>query len=225
LALAGCSGKKNSGGGGSSEDSGVAKASSSKSSGDGKANPASDFQYDLTADGKGVMIIKWLSKNGGKVVIPAEIEGYPVVAIAGSAFLERNKDDEYKMTEEGRKRITGVVIPDTVTEIIPEKYSTIAQNVFSNCVSLKDVTLSNNLKVIVDGMFGGCTSLTAITIPESVTTIELGAFYKCSELAEVKLPSHPIKYPISYVDAFASCPKLSLAARKAIQDSGYKGSF
>jgi hypothetical protein len=75
-------------------------------------------------------------------------------------------------------------------------------------------------------MFCACTSLTTITIPESVTTIEKYAFYKCSELTEVKLPSHPIKYTgDDWEGAFSECPKLSLAARKAIQDSGYKGSF
>jgi hypothetical protein len=228
LALAGCSGKKNSDGGGSSGDSGAAKASSSKSSGGGKANPASDFRYDLTKDGKGVVIEDWLGKNGGKVVIPAEIEGYPVVAIAASAFWENDSKDEYKMIEAGKKRITGIVIPDTVTDIVPPKDAPGfgAVNVFMNCISLKDVTLSKNLKNIAASMFYNCSSLTTITIPESVTTIEEGAFYKCSELAEVKLPSHPIKYTGDvWPSAFGECPKLSLATRKAIQDSGYKGDF
>jgi hypothetical protein len=98
--------------------------------------------------------------------------------------------------------------------------------VFRYCTELKDVTLSKNLKVIVNEMFCGCTSLTTITIPESVTTIEANAFLKCSELAEVKLPSHPIKYTgEDWEPAFGECPKLSLATRKAITDSGYKGSF
>jgi hypothetical protein len=239
VVLAGC-GKKDSGGSGGSAGGGEADAAAALESAaatvenvaatvgsGGTANPASDFKYDLTKDGKGVVILEWLSKNGGNVVIPAEIEGYPVVAIGGYAFRELSSSDEYRYIESGYKRITGVVIPDSVTEIV-ETENVSAAGVFKECTELKNVTLSKNLKVIVDNMFSGCTSLASITIPESVETIEEFAFYGCAELTEVKLPSHPIKYT-GYggpgTANFLGCSKLNLATRKAIQDSGYTGSF
>ena len=47
--------------------------------------PVSDFKYDLTKDGKGIMIYDYTGK-GGKVVIPPTIEDFPVVEIGKNAF-------------------------------------------------------------------------------------------------------------------------------------------
>jgi hypothetical protein len=75
-----------------------------------------------------------------------------------------------------------------------------------------------------------CVSLKEVVIPDSVTVIGQLAFSSCKELTTVKLPSHPLEYPDfesihANNSAFGSCPKLSLAVRNAIKESGYTGEF
>ena len=64
---------------------------------------------------------------------------------------------------------------------------------FAKCKSLKQVKLSNKLKIIQDGMFKGCTSLTSIVIPNSVTDIDSYAFSGCTSLANVTLSENLVK--------------------------------
>ncbi|MDR0443828.1 MAG: leucine-rich repeat domain-containing protein [Treponema sp.] len=221
--LAGCGGKS------SAQSTGSGRSSV-------KENPATDFQYDLTESGDGIAIRKYIGKNGEKIVIPAKIEGYPVMEVLGVSFFSAP--------------ITSVVIPDTVTRI--------GGSAFQECKALKEITLPKSLKiieshafmnsgltsiVIPEGVteiqtetFLGCANLTSVTLPESLERIYMDAFKNCASLTDIKMPSRQITYGIfislnqkfleePYISVFDGCPKLSLAARKAITDSGYKASF
>jgi hypothetical protein len=66
------------GSGTASGNSGIANTAAAAST--AAPNPATDFQYDLTEDGKGISIRKYAGTTR-TVVIPAEIEGYPVTEI------------------------------------------------------------------------------------------------------------------------------------------------
>lgn len=76
---------------------------------------------------------------------------------------------------------------------------------FDICISLKDITLPNNITTIQMGCFFDCTSLETITIPEGVTQIKMNAFTKCSNLKKILLPSSLKKIE---TEAFSDCPKL-----------------
>lgn len=89
------------------------------------------------------------------VVIPDEIDGFPVTSIGYQAFRECNS-------------LTNVKIPDSVTIIDAEA--------FNRCANLTNVTIPDSVTEISWGAFWGCSSLTNITIPESVTHIGNGAF-------------------------------------------------
>ena len=67
--------------------------------------------------------------------------------------------------------------------------SVIAQGLqaFSNCKSLQDIKLGNNITTIGIRAFEECTNIKSITIPDSVTSIGGGAFYKTG-LTSVKIP-------------------------------------
>lgn len=119
-----------------------------------KANPASDFEYDLTEDGGGIVIKKYKSPPM-EVVIPAEIEDFPVIEIRNAAFYETNIDS--------------VIIPDSVRWI--------GESCFSKCKPLLYVELPKNLEKIESFLFFGCTALKAITLPDSIENIDGGAFY------------------------------------------------
>jgi hypothetical protein len=139
-----------------------------------KEAPASDFNYDLSRDGKGVVITKYTGA-GDKVVIPAKIEGLPVVRLEYSSFFGsfRSKDNA----------VTSVVIPASVKSIGLSAFAysdyltsvtiqgtgvEISVGAFSECKSLSELIFPNNENALVpvddensrgNGSFFGCKGL------------------------------------------------------------------
>lgn len=149
------------------------------------ANPASDFEYDLTKDGEGVIIKKYTGK-ATDVVIPAVIEDFPVVEIGNKAFTETH--------------IVSIVFPDSATindGYYEDKYSDYGYGYgcCSSCNSLVKVILPKKLKKIPEVMFYGCTSLKEITLPTEIQEIGYMAF-RDSGLESIVIPDsiEEIKY-------------------------------
>lgn len=101
------------------------------------------------------------------IIIPPNVEGTPVTAIAKNAF----KDCAL---------ITSVTIPDTVTVI--------GKNAFKDCTSLAEVKLPTRMNEIGEYAFSGCLSLTSITIPAGITEIPTRMLSDCVSLTTVSLP-------------------------------------
>jgi hypothetical protein len=98
--------------------------------------------------------------------------------------------------------------------------------------STTEVVIPNGVKIIMARSFSNMKKLTTVTIPDSIEEIRTfgvnGAFENCPELTTVNVSAHPIAYDSgngNFGAAFAGCPKLGLAAQKAIKDTGYTGSF
>lgn len=111
--------------------------------------------------------------------------------------------------------------------IIPSSVTTIGENAFCCCKTIKHVTIGDNVKhirnrafidstvesvnicgaveEIVSGTFRKCSSLKKVTLPQSVTKIADKAFVECTSLEEINLPPN-IKI-IDYV-AFGGCSAL-----------------
>ena len=102
-----------------------------------------------------------------KVVIPGEIEGYPVVAIEQNAFVNN-------------KSITELVVEDGVEKI--------GRYAFDGCTSLRSITLAKTVKEI-DWYAFRKTAIEEIVIPEGVVTIGNSAFGSCSNLVSVTIPT------------------------------------
>lgn len=83
---------------------------------------------------------------------------------------------------------TSYVIPDMVT-YKGKNYTvtTIGNNAFSGCSSLRSVYLPNTIKAIYSSAFQRCTALDSIIIPNSVKSIDTDAFSECQNLKYVKL--------------------------------------
>lgn len=63
----------------------------------------------------------------------------------------------------------------------------IGSNAFSECVNLRSVELSNNIKTIGKRAFNACVALSEINFPSSITYIGINAFSGCVQLPSVDL--------------------------------------
>lgn len=103
------------------------------------------------------------------VVIPSSINGTKVVAIGGAAF--------------GGKKLTSVIIPNTVINIMDREYRT---NAFGNN-NLKKVIIPDSVTTIGDSAFYN-NQLTNVSISNNIVTIGKNAF-KYNLITNVKLSS------------------------------------
>lgn len=107
----------------------------------------------------------------GKIIIPKEINGRPVVGITENGFKDCSK-------------ITEVVLPDTVTEI--------GKKAFSGCSSMESINIPDGVEIIGAAAFNECTSLTGISIPDAIESIGDLAFCGCWRINEFSLPDKVI---------------------------------
>jgi hypothetical protein len=150
------------------------------------AQTASDFV--TIANDNGTVTITKYTGEATTVVIPAAIDGKPVVAIGGWAAFSGSK-------------LTSVTIPNSITSIgqgafddtpltsvtIPNSVTTIEDYAFRR-TKLTSVTIPNSVTTIGNYAFYR-TPLTSVTIPNSVTTIGNGAFSSCSNLRTITVDS------------------------------------
>ena len=159
-------------------------------------------QYTLNGAETGWILVS-ADGVGGSVVIPATIDGKPVVAIDDSAFAG--------------SAITSVSIPASVTSI--------GNNAFDNCQSLTTVTFTgtSGLTSIGWNAFSNCRKLTSISIPSGVTTIQWNTFSSCSSLTSITMPG-----VTEILGAFWGCSSLTSitipAGQTTIYDSTFYGS-
>jgi hypothetical protein len=203
--LVGCGGG---GSGGGSGGSGGSAAGGTVKNSKGAA-PSTDFSFDLTEDGEGVVITGY-SGNGGKVVIPAAIEDVPVVEIRWRAFREN-----YDITE--------LVVPDSVI--------TIGSEAFASMDSLTAVTLPDGLKKIPSSLFAYyngtshyCEKLTTVNLPAGLESVGSGAFTGAGELVNLTIPDSLTGVKFTGA-AFYGCGKVPIKTRQRLKELGYEGSF
>lgn len=204
LVFVSCSGKssKSSKKKDSSKSSSIVKPTSSWSSEAEKAFkaakivPPSDLRYELTDDGEGVRINKYVGSET-EISIPSEIEGMPVRELKWNMFFVN-----------GQLRQKTVVLPDSVETIIPPSRNE-GKGMFSYGLHLRYVRLPKSLHeihycffrgsenieefVIPDGVksigklaFNG-TGIKSVFIPDSVTEVGEKAFEGCKKLESARL--------------------------------------
>lgn len=135
-----------------------------------RVNPASDF--DCTVENGEVTITDYTGTRE-HVLIPSEIDGQPVTALADKAFYE--------------KHVTTVVVPDSVTEIgdlcfsgdnylvsltLPDGLAELPYGALESCMRLYDFDLPQGLKKISASALQYNYYLTHLTLPSSLTEIE-----------------------------------------------------
>ena len=195
-----------------------------------KALEPDESDFELSLDGNTYTFTGFTGATGA-IVIPGEINGKKVTAIANGAF-DGNKAITSVIIQEGVTSIgddafygcsslTSIIIPEGVTSIgswafdgctsltnitIPESVTSIGIRTFAGCTSLTSITIPEGVTSIGNSAFDGCTSLTSITIPEGVTSIGNSTFAGCTSLTSITIPEGVT----SIVDrAFSGCENLS----------------
>ncbi len=175
------------------------------------------------------------------IVIPAYIDGTPVVSIGFLAFkraplvqvslaegLQRIDDQAFMYCAS----LESVRIPESVSEIgtyafsgctslekveIPSQVESLSMESFANDTALTEVILNEGLKTIGSGAFGGCTVLTGIELPSTLETIGSSAFEE-SGLVSVRISDNVKKIDVR---AFTGCENLeSVYFGKSVQTIG-----
>jgi hypothetical protein len=147
-------------------------------------SPSGDFSYDLTEDGKGIVIREYTKKPVDAVVIvPETIEDIPVTEIEGKANSGYNYNRELTTIHDSifqHGAPVAVVLPATVTRI--------GDNAFVSYIDdLASVNFPAGLKEIGEGAFAR-TELTSVTLPEGLVSLGYEAFADCGSLVSLTLP-------------------------------------
>ena len=202
-----------------------------------------DFDYELSKNGKYVMITKYIDKTSTTCTIPGTIKDKPVEIIAHAAFRDHTELKKVVFPKslrgianvafKGCTSLRKLDLPDSLTQIsesafegctylesvtIPKGVKTIGKNAFANCECLDSVTIQDGVGGIGVGAFSGCPWLSNITIPGSVKTIAVNAFNKCINLERVAI-SDGVEFIGAY--AFTGCTGLSrLVIPKSVKTIG-----
>ena len=112
------------------------------------AEVSGDYEYEVLGDG--TVEITGYTGNADKIVIPSEIDSKKVTVIGEGSFRYNES-------------ITGVTIPDTVTDI--------GYDAFYGCKLLTDVKIPDSVLCIDSRAFDGCYRLETLAIPSGVTVI------------------------------------------------------
>ena len=95
----------------------------------------------------------------------------------------------------------------SLTDItIPDSVTKIGDYAFSNCNSLTEIKIPNKVKSIGGRVFWFCESLKNVTIPDSVTMIGDMAFVGCKSLTDITIPGSVTMIGNA---AFGSCTSLT----------------
>lgn len=123
------------------------------------------------------------------IVIPAYIDGTPVVSI-GFKALANTENLESVVISEGITLIDkGAFLSSGLQDIkLPDSLKEIVDSAFKSCENLESVELPSGFEVLGAFAFSSCTSLKNISLPESLQTIGNGAFQETS-LTRIAIPS------------------------------------
>lgn len=132
------------------------------------AEQSGEYTYEIR-DG-GAILTKYIAENG-KIVIPAELGGYPVVEIGETACQSPVYANPLQ--------ISSIELPSTLKKI--------GWRAFFNLKGCKTLTIPEGVMEIGQEAFKSLEGLETVSIPSSVTAIGENAFQFCASLKEINV--------------------------------------
>lgn len=121
--------------------------------------PTDESCFLMTDEGLTFLPHKY--KGGAVLVIPEEVGGVKVTAIAPDGFT-------------GCEGVTTLILPDTL--------ETVGDRAFAYCAELRGIWFPDSVRTIGEGAFLGCIGLEAVSIPGGMESIGTDAFTGCAKL-------------------------------------------
>ena len=167
-----------------------------------------------------VCLQEWGSSIAQMEVLKCEVldeAGNGLLTFDGNGKLIEGSDGSDNVSAEclteamadGTLKVTGYTgtpvdleIPETING---KKVTQIDKEAFSNCSTLRSVTIPDSVTKIDVRAFMNCKKLESVKIPSGVTQIGAGAFAGCSALKSVNIPDSVTKIGN---EAFSSCTSL-----------------
>ena len=139
-------------------------------------------------DGKATIDFIWLLETWEELVVPAELDGYPVVEVAVNAL--GNIRAERVVFSEGIEVLGTYLFEQSgVKEVVlPASVRVMEDNVFSNCYELERVEFAEGLETVEGGIFYNCPKITQVELPRSLRTVKGALLSYCESVTEIDVP-------------------------------------
>ena len=145
-----------------------------------------DYKYTVT---NGEATITSYLGDGGDIIIPNKLGGYPVVAIGAQSFTFTNS-------------ITSVIILNGIKRIgadafyncgmrsihIPNSVNSVDSSAFDSCYNLTSIQFPRSVEYLPVAVCCNCDALESVIIADGTTSIGVYAFQQCSNLANLVIP-------------------------------------
>lgn len=158
---------------------------------------------------------------GRDIVIPAEIEGYPVAEIASNSF--RNNDYIHSVRIEAPVPINDFTFSDcdNLVSVEISGPDTIGKQAFSNCKKLENV-VGEDVEQIGEKAFYACAKLKSITFTSEDEELQIDskAFDSCNGLKTIEL-NQIVRYPDT-IDFFGGVKNVNTLKLKNFNSATYE---
>lgn len=179
------------------------------------------------------------------LVIPSDVEGYPIVGISDKAFARLSQIKSISLPSSvayigeqafawchnlievrsfnichiGKRAFMGC---DKLSSLaFGNMLETVGEKAFAHCSALRAVAFPNSITRLGASAFEGCRNLCKICLSDNISVIENGTFYACGSLCKVILPT-----ALEYIDeyAFAYCSsitEMNVSAKTVINQEAF----
>lgn len=131
----------------------------------------SEGDYDYIVRDGGAVILNYRGE-GGEVIVPESLGGYPVRVIGAPAFSGDTWWD--------KNDLTSIALPDTVVKI--------AEAALQYNLALTSVTLGSGIKEIGASAFNRCSALSRLTLPQGLEKLGSRALQGLNSLEYIYIP-------------------------------------